>query len=230
MELYFKSLNAFIADVIAYEKEINVSTPDENGQPKIQLIGIDGKPTDEKGIFDSRQSIFESFRMIYDAYSNSGKNPSIEDFHNANLQGYAQHSVKFRLLVDAFYANYAQTQRATKMLDEIKKSIEQNTLSEEKIIEAENKAKGIINGMFMLTSAMKHNYDSACPVATLARIQYLAICYTQQGRKFLEDKESMKDEFTPRMDKMFGYYEAFIKTFEFNAKCDSVRQMITSVS
>jgi len=230
MEFHFNSLDEWIKDVQDYAAELNTPITNENGESFIQLIGIDGNPTDDESVLGNRQIIFMHFEKMYDAYLESTDNPNLKEFHEHHLMNLITSSATYRRLDEVMDNIFAEITNKFKKLDEYKQGIANGSIPFPKSLEVEQEAKVIINDIYNLAFNMKKCYEAMEEQAVSARLVNMVIGYTEVGRDFFGVHIYFEDTFTPHLEAIFKSFDSIRKMLRFDARCDSVKEMITVIN
>lgn len=201
----------------------------EDGKPKVQLIGIDGSPTNDDSIFGSRQNIFEHFENLYNAYTNQSEEPSIEDMYQAHTMALLSYSASYRRCEEEFDELFDKLATKIKRLDEIKNNLTSGTVTAGEASTLEVEAITIINDMYDIAYGVKKYYEGAVSTSNTARLMNMVMGYMEHGREFFNDEKSFEDTFTPYVESMFSDFEKVRKMLKFNARCTSAKDMITTI-
>ncbi len=221
MALYFNNLDEFIKDVKDYANVLNGSSTIVNGKPTIQLIGIDGNPTDDDSVLGSRQKIFEHFEKLYEAYIQEANKPSLNDFHDMNTMALITRSAGYRKAFEHFEDLFDEMVENTKSIDEL---IEQEKNGVPVDI---NDAREILNVMYDMTLQMKRYYEVAYNLSITARLMNMIIGYTKKGREFFNDASYFEDTFSNMLEQMSKIIDLYRRMLKYNANCDFVSEMRT---
>lgn len=230
MALFFENLDAFIKDVKDYQKELSTPIVDENGEPKVVLIGIDGNPTEDDSVLGNRQKIFMHFEKLHEAYTGKFENPTIKEFHEMHTMALIQSGATFRRCEETFGSIFDEVTQKFKEIDKIKNDLLSGSLTDTKAIEAEMNAKLLINELYDLAYKMKLCYDGAFEQAISARLMNMVMGYVEKGRDFFNDSLYFEDTFTPCIEEMFKAFDSIRVKLRHNARCDSAKEMITVVN
>lgn len=227
MAFFFKDLDAFITDLKDFEECLNVTITNEDGEEELQLIGLDGKPTDDKSVFGSRQIILYHFEQLYLAYLDSTDTPTIEGFQDNHSAALIKASANYRTCVEGFDNVNEKIHSEFVNLSEIKNMLMIGGFSQGEVAEKELKAKVIVNELYDWAYKLKMLYGAAVEQANTARLMCMITGYMEKGRVFFDETNYFEDTFTPCLDKMYKIFDSIRVKLKHNARCDSAKDMIT---
>lgn len=230
MAFYFKDLDEFIKDVRAYSKELYTPVVDEKGEEKIRLIDFAGNPTEDESIFASRQDIFMHFENLYNAYMESTDEPSVENFNAIHAMNLISSSSTLRKLFEFFDDTMDEMKTELKKLEEFKQYILNDAIPATQVPFTETDSKRIVDEMYELAFKMKKCIQLFWENNNTVRLMGFVMGYVSSGRDFFKNKIWAEDPFTSQIEKRVEVFEKIRKMLKFNARCDSVKEMITTIN
>lgn len=230
MAFFFNDLDEYIKDVRDYAQELNTPIIDENGEEKIQLIDFAGNPTEDNSIFGNRQSIFKHFEELYEAYMENTEEPSLENFNTTNAANVIISTNLLRKLLGWLDETWEAMQTKLKELEGLKHQVSSGTLPVSKIPMLETDAIRIVDDMYKLAFQMKKCFEVGYENNNIFRLMGLVMGYVSSGRDFFKSKIWSDDPFTPQLDKRHELFNKIRQILKFDARCDSVKEMITTIN
>ncbi len=227
MKYYFKDLkemNASIDDNIA---RLNVPITNSNGESVVQLIGIDGKPTEDDSIFNNRQSIFDNFKQNYDAYIANITSTSIEDFAKRNSIALITESATYRKCVELFWDNFKDAEANLKSIENLKTKVAAGDTSvDSEFLTPYERANRIVNETYDIAFDLKAYYQAAQKKSAGARFISMMLGFIEEGEDFFNNPQHFEDTYTPDLDDMYKAFKELHSKLKHNARHE-LQDMIT---
>ena len=224
MAYFFDTLDQWIADVDAYINELNKRTVVKNGVIQVQLIGIDGKPTEDKSLFGSRNSIFKNFKYNYGIYIRGNDSHDIEKFQQENSYQYLWRDNHFDNAIGQFDAIYNTLVEADKEVVAMKAEYESESSDKEAI---DDWAQDKVEEMFTLVMWLTKSFEKAQYSGFAGIMTDMMMSYTMKGRVFLDDPEWQDVKGLKKIEEMRGIIAHATDVIENNLKCKSIKDFKT---
>ncbi len=210
MPNYFQNLDAFITTVDENIARLNIPITNACGKSVIQLVGIDGKPTNDNTILGNRQNIFNHFKKLFETYTASTSMPTIEDFQNRNEMALIVHSARYRKCVESFYDCLEDAKKKFEGINDLKKKLTDNETSVESSgCSIQDMADEIVSKLYEKFFELKYYYKEAQSQATMARLTCMMLGFIEEGDDFFNNPVNFEDTFTPCLNDMYKVYSDY---------------------
>lgn len=224
MAYFFDTLDQWISDVEDYINELNKRTVVKNGVTQVQLIGIDGKPTEDKSLFGSRNSIFKNFKYNHGIYIRGNDSHDIEKFQQENSYQYLWRDNHFDNAIGRFDAIYNTLVEADKEIAAMKAEYESETSDKEAI---DDWAQDKVEEMFTLVMWLTKSFEKAQYAGNAGIMTDMMMSYTMKGRAFLDDPEWQDVKGLKKIEEMRATLAHAVDVIENNLKCESIKDFKT---
>ncbi|MBR3281625.1 MAG: hypothetical protein IKI57_07335 [Clostridia bacterium] len=224
MAYFFETLDQWIADVDAYINELSKHTFVKDGVAQEQLIGIDGKPTEDKSLFGSRNSIFKNFKFNYSIYIRENDRHDIDKFQQENSYQYLWRDNHFDNAIAHFNTIHNTLVEADKEIIAMKAEYESEDADKAAIDDwAQDKVEEMLRLVLLLTKI----FEKAQYAGNAGIMTDMMMSYTMKGRAFLDDPEWQDVKGLKKIEEMRGIIAHVTDVIENNLKCKSIKDFQT---
>ncbi len=224
MAYFFDTLDQWISDVEDYINELNKRTVVKDGVTQVQLIGIDGKHTEDKSLFGSRNSIFKNFKYNHGIYIRENDSHDIEKFQQENSYQYLWRDNHFDNAIGRFDAIYNTLVEADKEIVAMKAEYESESSDKEAI---DDWAQDKVEEMFTLVMWLTKSFEKAQYAGNAGIMTDMMMSYTMKGRAFLDDPEWQDVKGLKKIEEMRATLAHAVDVIENNLKCKSIKDFKT---
>ena len=216
-------LDDYDRTVEVYEKSLRTPIANENGETKVQLVGIDGKPTADRRIFSSRQKIMKHLKKAKKEYCTSKhrKNCTLLDFYNYNSNSMSAKLNEYMSL-DSFYYSYRATYLG--ILNQLKECHDEYVRKSASVTARD--ITSFMDSLYDYLLKMKMVVSQMSRVAQKITILNFTNYFIEKGIDFFDDSSYFEYGFAEYLRTFQKEIDDFQKQLDYNKKVNSISEYV----